>query len=53
MKTTKKIDANAEAVECILRIGKGNNVVLWKKEMKTVVGALYGSTANFLQTNER
>ena len=53
MKAAKKPEAKAEATECILRLGKANNVILWNEEMKSIVGALYGSTANFLQTNER
>ena len=38
---------------CILRLGKTNNVVSWNEELKSTVGAIYGSTANFLQTNAR
>lgn len=38
---------------CVLRLGKSNNVVTWNEELKSTVGALYGSTANFLQTNIR
>ena len=38
---------------CVLRLGKSNNVVTWNEELKSTVGALYGSTANFLQTNTR
>ena len=38
---------------CILRLGKANNVVAWNEELKSTVGALYGATANFLQTNVR
>ena len=36
-----------------MRLGKANNVILWNEDLKSVIGALYGSTANFLQTNER
>ena len=53
MKSAKRPDAKAEATECILRLGKANNVIVWNEEMKSTVGALYGATANFLQTNER
>ena len=42
-----------EAAECILRIGKNNNVVQWKEEMQTTVTALYGLTGMFFTTNER
>ena len=49
----KKTPEVKEAIECILRLGKQNNVVMWNEELKSVVGTLYGATANFLQTNER
>ena len=42
-----------EAAECILRIGKNNNVVQWKEEMQTTVTALYGLTGMFFTTNKR
>ena len=42
-----------DAAECILRIGKNNNVVQWKEEMQTTVTALYGLTGMFFTTNER
>jgi hypothetical protein len=42
MKTAKKPDTKADAPECILRLGKANNVILWNEEMKSIVGALYG-----------
>ena len=53
MKTTKKVDAKVDSTECILKLGKGNNAILSNKDLKSAIGALYGSTANFLQTNER
>ena len=42
-----------ESGECILTIGKFNNVVAWNARMVDVVGKLFGDTANFLTTNER
>ena len=50
-----KISEQAKEVSsgCVLRLGKSNNVVTWNEELKSTVGALYGSTANFLQTNIR
>jgi hypothetical protein len=53
MKPTKKTDAKGDTAEYILKLGKGKNVILWNEDLKSVIGALYGSTANFLQTNER
>ena len=50
----KKIEVKEAATGgCILRLGKANNVVAWNEELKFTVGALYGATANFLQTNVR
>ena len=48
----RKVESK-EATVCILRLGKGNNVVSWNEELKSVIGSLYGATANFLQTNKR
>jgi hypothetical protein len=42
-----------DATECVLRIGKNNNVVLWKEEMQTAVTAMFGLTGMFFTTNER
>ena len=50
----KKLEQPKEAPGgYILRLGRTNNVVTWNEELKSTVGALYGSTANFLQTNTR
>ena len=50
----KKVEAkDATTPGCILRLGKTNNVVAWNEELKSTVGAIYGSTANFRQTNAR
>ena len=42
-----------DSSECILRIGKYNNIVAWNLEMSTYLGGLYGRTATFLITNIR
>ena len=42
-----------DTAECILRIGKNNNVVQWKDIMQTEITALYGLTGMFFTTNER
>ena len=39
--------------ECILRIGKNNNVVQWREHMQTETTALYGLTGIFFTTNQR
>ena len=39
----KKVETTeATAARCILRLGKTNNVVAWKEELKFTVGAQYG-----------
>ena len=40
-----------EAEECILKIGKNNNVVQWRGEMQTATTKLYGMTGIFFTTN--
>ena len=49
----KKTPEAKETIECVLRLGKLNCVVAWNEEMKSVIGALHGGTANFLHTNVR
>jgi hypothetical protein len=53
MPQKKSIEPAQDATECVLRIGKNNNVVQWKEEMQTTVTALYGLTSMFFTTNER
>ena len=54
MPPMKKVEGKeSNTPGCILRLGKTNNVVTWNEELKSTVGAIYGSTANFLQTNVR
>ena len=52
MPPKRAVESN-DVPECILRIGKYNNVVALNLEMRSVVGTLYGSTANFLTDNVR
>jgi hypothetical protein len=49
----KSNEPTQDATECVLRIGKNNNVVQSKEEMQTTVTALYGLTGMFFTTNER
>jgi hypothetical protein len=42
-----------DTTECILRIGKCNNVVQWRERMQTEITALYGLTGIFFSTNQR
>ena len=41
------------AEECILLIGKQNNVIRWKEQMQTIVTEQYGIIGMFFSTNER
>ena len=50
---TKRAAEGKEPVECILTMGRFNNVVAWNLAMRDIVGKLYGDTANFLTNNER
>lgn len=42
-----------DAKECMLQIGKFNNVVAWNLEMRSLTVMAYGSSALFVTTNER
>ena len=53
MPPKRAAEAKDSIPECMLRIGKFNNIVPWNLEMSTSVGAVYGLTANFLLTNIR
>ena len=53
MPPKKQAEALKDAGECILRMGKSNNVVTWAEEMQTTITALYGLTGMFFETNKR
>ena len=53
MPPKRAVEAKDSTPECMLRIGKFNNVVAWNLEISASVGAVYGLTANFLLTNVR
>ena len=53
MPAKKAGETPKEAEECILKIGKYNNVVEWKGEMQTATTKLYGMTVIFFTTNVR
>ena len=50
---SKKPEVPKESGDIILRLGKGNNVIAWSEQVKTVVGADYGLVSSFLSTNVR
>ena len=41
------------AEDCILQIGKQNNVIRWKEQMQTIVTEQYGIIGMFFSTNQR
>ena len=49
----KRSPESRDAKECMLQIGKFNNVVAWNLEMRSLTVTAYGSSALFLTTNER
>ena len=51
--SSKKMETPKYADECILKMGKSNNVIQWRDEMHTAVTRLYGMTGSFFITNER
>ena len=53
MPAKKAGDQSKEAEECVLQIGKFNNVIQWRGEMQTSVCTLYGMTGIFFATNAR
>ena len=49
----KRLPESKDAKECMLQIGKYNNIVAWNLEMRESVGAVYGDSDSFLVTDER
>jgi hypothetical protein len=39
--------------QCILQLGRSNNIIQWTEDMKTSISQLYGVAGNFLTTNVR
>jgi hypothetical protein len=49
----KASEPGQDAAECVLKIGKNNNVVQWKEAMQTELTAQFGLVGMFFTTNER
>ena len=49
----KRAPDSKDTKECMLQIGKYNNVVAWNLEMRASIGAMYGDSALFLTTDVR
>jgi hypothetical protein len=39
--------------QCILQLGRSNNIIQWTEDMKTSISLLYGVAGNFFMTNVR
>jgi hypothetical protein len=53
MPQKKASELAQDAAECVLKIGKNNNVVQWKEAMQTELTAQFGLVGIFFTTNER
>ena len=53
MPPKRAVEAKDSTSECMLRIGKFNNVVAWNLGISASVGAVYELITNFLLTNVR
>jgi hypothetical protein len=53
MPKKKASELEQDATECVLKIGKNNNVVQWREAMQTKLIAHFGLVGMFFTTNER
>ena len=53
MPPKRAIEAVKSAEECILQIGKFNNIIKWRESMQTIVTELYGIVGMFFTTDVR
>ena len=49
----KRMPESKGVKECILQIGKNNNIVAWNLDIRESIGAVYGFSGSFLFTDER
>ena len=49
----KRVLESKNAKECILQIGKNNNIVAWNLDIRESIGAVDGYSGSFLFTDER
>ena len=49
----KRVPEHKDTKQCILQIGKNNNIVAWNLEIRESIGAVYGYSGSFLFTDER
>ena len=53
MPPKRAVEAMKSTEECILQIGKFNNIIKWRESMQTIVTELYGILGMFFTTNVR
>ena len=53
MPPKKQDEPKSGAEQCMLKIGRHNNVVQWKEDMQNEACGLYGMTGMFFSTNRR
>ena len=51
MPKTKTVEAAKEPEICILKMGKNNNVILWKESMYNMATELFGEVGAYFYTN--
>jgi hypothetical protein len=51
MPPNKTVEPKEAPGQCILKLGKSNNIIQWTEEMKTSISMLYGVAGNFLCHN--
>ena len=51
MPQTKTVEAAKEPEICILKMGKNNNVILWKESMYNMATELFGEVGTYFYTN--
>ena len=49
----KRAPESKDAKECMLQIGKNNNIVAWNLDIRESIGAIYGYSGDFLYTDVR
>ena len=53
MPPKRAVEAVRSTEECILQIGKYNNIIKWRESMQTIVTELYGIVGMFFTTDVR
>ena len=49
----KRAPESKDVKECMLRIGKNNNIIAWNLDIRESIGAIYGYSGDFLYSDVR